>query len=173
MRDLRREKEFSDYVRAQRSRLLRTARLLCAGDEQSAEDLVQTTLTSLFVHWTRVNRADDPVAYGFKALTNAFLDERRRAHRKREVLHGFPVEPTTRSAETTELRHVVLAALAGLPPRQRAVVVLRQWLDLEVATTAELLGCSPGTVKSQQSKALDHLRATLSPELLTERQPHD
>lgn len=86
MRDHRREKEFSDYVRAQRGRI--------------------------FVHWKRVSRADDPVAYGFKTLTNAFLDERRRAHRSREVLTEVRAEPT-RTPGTTELRHVVLAAVGA------------------------------------------------------------
>jgi RNA polymerase sigma factor (sigma-70 family) len=57
----------------------------------------------------------------------------------------------------------VLAALRDLPPRQRAVVVLRHWLDLDVAETARLLSCSTGTVKSQNAKALDHLRAALAP----------
>jgi RNA polymerase sigma factor (sigma-70 family) len=57
----------------------------------------------------------------------------------------------------------VLAALRDLPPRQRAVVVLRHWLDLDVTETARLLSCSTGTVKSQNAKALDHLRAALEP----------
>ena len=78
MRQQTQDAEFSEYVVAQRVRLVRTARLLTAGDHAAAEDLVQTTLTRLYVHWSRVSRADDPVAYGFRALTNCFLDERHR-----------------------------------------------------------------------------------------------
>lgn len=169
MREQDREREFTDYVMTNRPRLLRTARLLVAGDEQAAEDLVQTTLTRLYVHWPRVRRADNPGSYGLKALSNAFLDERRRAHHKRELLADVRPEPSHRD-EGPELRHVVLAALAELPDRQRAVVVLRHWLDLDVATTAGLLGCSTGTVKSQNSKALEHLRKHLDTEVHTERQ---
>ena len=73
-----------------------------------------------------------------------------------------------RSIPTT--RAVVLAALAELPPRQRAVVVLRHWLDLDVRVTATALGCSEGTVKSQNSKALAHLREAL-PDLLERSTP--
>ncbi|MGC4111750.1 MAG: SigE family RNA polymerase sigma factor [Nocardioides sp.] len=169
MRQESRDAEFSEYVAAHRARLVRTARLLTAGDHAAAEDAVQTTLSHLYVHWPRVRRADDPVAYGFRALTNAFLDEQRRAHRRREVLVDRSPDdeqaPAVVQREVdVETRSVVLAALRELAPRQRAVVVLRHFLQYDVGATARALGCSEGTVKSQNAKALGRLR-----ELLGER----
>lgn len=167
MRQDVRDAEFSEYVAAHRVRLVRTARLLTAGDEAAAEDLVQTVLTRLYVKWRRVSGADDPVAYGYRSLTNAFLDERRRAHRRREtptqrLPDGVDEEPDR------ETRQLVLGALDALPPRQRAVVVLRHFLQYDVAATALALGCAEGTVKSQNAKALAHLREALGPALSTE-----
>jgi len=160
MRQQTRDAEFSEYVVAQRVRLVRAARLLTAGDHAAAEDLVQTTLTRLYVHWSRVSRADDPVAYGFRALTNCFLDERHRAHRRREVVTGTSPDVVETPADP-DTRRLVLDALEGLAPRQRAVVVLRHFLQYDVAATAQALGCSEGTVKSQNAKALAHLRVKL------------
>lgn len=160
MRQETRDAEFSEYVAAHRARLVRTARLLTAGDQAQAEDVVQTALTRLYVHWSRVRRADDPVAYGFRALTNTFLDERRRAHRRREVLTDDRPD-TVEPAVDHETRSMVLAALHDLPPRQRAVVVLRHYLQYDVAATAHALGCAEGTVKSQNAKALSTLRKRL------------
>jgi RNA polymerase sigma-70 factor (sigma-E family) len=167
MRESTRDADFSEYVVAHRVRLVRTARLLTAGDDAAAEDLVQTALTRIYVHWARVSRADDRVAYGFRTLTNAFLDERRRAHRRREVVTDAAPEHVASTADA-ETRHLVLEALAQLAPRQRAVVVLRHFLQYDVAATAQALGCSEGTVKSQNAKALATLRELLGTALSTE-----
>jgi len=166
MRQEARDADFSEYVVAHRARLVRAARLLSAGDDAAAEDLVQTALTRIYVHWSRVSRADDPVGYGFRVLTNAFLDERRRAHRRREIATGATPEQVGTTADP-ETRHLVLRALEQLAPRQRAVVVLRHFLQYDVAATAEVLGCAEGTVKSQNAKALAHLRELLGDELQT------
>lgn len=144
---------------------MRTASLLCAGEEAHAEDLVQTTLTKLYLACSRVRRADSPLAYARKSFTHLFIDEARRAHRRRESTSADPAEalpsdPVSAGTDL-ELREVMLAALSSLGPRQRAVVVLRHWLDLDVANTAGILGCSTGTVKSQNARALAHLRAYL------------
>jgi RNA polymerase sigma-70 factor (sigma-E family) len=155
-----RDAEFSEYAAAHRVRLVRTARLLTAGDHAAAEDVVQTALTRLYVHWPRVRRADDPVAYGYRTLTNAFLDERGRAHRRREVVTDESLD-RAEPAVDHETRSLVLDALHQLPPRQRAVVVLRHFLQYDVAATAAALGCSEGTVKSQNAKALGSLRERL------------
>ena len=160
MRQETRDAEFSEYAAAHRVRLVRTARLLTAGNDAEAEDVVQTALTRLYVHWPRVRRADDPVAYGFRALTNAFLDERRRAHRRRELVTDEALDRAQPEPDH-ETRALVLAALRALPPRQRAVVVLRHFLQYDVASTAEVLGCTEGTVKSQNAKALGSLREQL------------
>jgi RNA polymerase sigma-70 factor (sigma-E family) len=164
MRATERDTEFVDFVTAQRTALLRMARLLTAGDGAGAEDLVQTTLTRLYLHWTRVRRAGNPVGYARTSLTHAFVDEQRRAYKRRELTTDVV---TDRSApdDDRELPALVLAALAQLAPRQRAVVVLRHFLDLDVAETARILGCTTGTVKSQNAKALDRLRSVLEPEI--------
>lgn len=160
-----RDSEFVGFTRDHRRDLLRTATLLCAGDEAFAEDLVQTTLTRLYLAWGRVRRADSPLAYARRSLTHVFIDETRRAHRRRETTVADPAgelvaEPVVPGADP-DVRAVVLAALSSLGPRQRAVVVLRHWHDLDVADTAKVLGCSPGTVKSQNARALAHLRTVL------------
>jgi RNA polymerase sigma-70 factor (sigma-E family) len=167
MRQDVRDDEFSQYVVAHRGRLVRTARLLTAGDHGAAEDVVQSALTRLYVHWSRVRRADDPVGYGFRTLTNVFLDERRRAHRRREVVTDDTPDGPEPLGDP-ETRSVVLLALEELAPRQRAVVVLRHFLQYDVAATARVLGCTEGTVKSQNAKALGHLRQLLGEALTTE-----
>ncbi len=165
MRTTDRDQEFTGFVGEQRWRLLRAARLLAAGDEAYAEDLVQTTLTKVYLAWPKVRRADDPLRYAHRMLTNAFIDDTRRAYRRKELSHAEPPDPGLPGAEPADgtVRDVVLAALAGLAPQQRAVVVLRHWLDLDVETTARTLGCTTGTVKSTNSRALAHLRAALTP----------
>jgi RNA polymerase sigma-70 factor (sigma-E family) len=162
MRDSQRDTEFIEFATAQRTALLRMARLLTAGDDAAAEDLVQTTLTRLYVHWPRVRRAGNPVGYARTSLTHAFVDERRRAYTRRETPTDTIAERPTHE-DDQDLAHAVLAALATLAPRQRAVVVLRHFLDLDIVETARVLGCTTGTVKSQNSKALDRLRSTLEP----------
>jgi RNA polymerase sigma-70 factor (sigma-E family) len=161
----RRDEEFVAFTTAHRADLLRTATLLCAGDLATAEDLVQTTLTRLYLSWSKVRAADSRLAYARASLTNAYVDEMRRAHRRRETYPAaLPVAATGPDADDdpdVDLRRAILRALATLGPRQRAVVVLRHWHDLDVDQTARLLGCSPGTVKSQNSRALAHLRDAL------------
>jgi RNA polymerase sigma-70 factor (sigma-E family) len=157
-----RDAEFVAFTTAHRDDLLRTATLLCAGDAATAEDLVQTTLTRLYLSWAKVRAAQSRLAYARASLTNAFIDEMRRAHRRRET---YPAQAPPAGEVTddpdVDLRRAILAALATLGPRQRAVVVLRHWHDLDVDQTARLLGCSPGTVKSQNARALAHLRDAL------------
>jgi len=164
MRAVDRDREFVEFVTAQRTALLRMARLLTAGDNAAAEDLVQTTLTRLYVHWPRVRRAGNPVGYARTSLTHAFVDEQRRAYKRRELSTDVIAESPTYEGDP-DLARSVLAALATLAPRQRAVVVLRHFLDLDIAETARTLGCTPGTVKSQNAKALGHLRTVLAPEI--------
>ena len=165
-RQSQRDAEFVEFVTAQRTALVRMARLLTAGDDAAAEDLVQTTLTRLYVHWPRVRRAGNPVGYARTSLTHAFVDERRRAYSRRETPTDQVADhhrDATAPEDDQDLAHTVLAALATLAPRQRAVVVLRHFLDLDIAETARVLGCTAGTVKSQNAKALERLRTTLEP----------
>ncbi|WP_109509875.1 SigE family RNA polymerase sigma factor [Nocardioides speluncae] len=167
MRATDRDAEFVEFVAEHRPVLMQAARLLTAGDHAQAEDLVQTTLTKLYVQWPKVRRSDNPVGYARRSLTHVFIDEGRRAFRSRERVVAEPPAPDARREEQVaddhELRASVLDALGGLPPRQRAAVVLRHWFDLDVDQTARILNCSTGTVKSQTAKALRHLRASLEP----------
>jgi len=159
-----RDAEFTEFVVAHRQRLLRAAQWLTVGDRAHAEDLVQTALTKAYVAWPKVRRADDPLRYTQRILTNAFVDDTRRAYRGRELpLYETDWDESAVDAPDSSVRTVVLRALAGLAPQQRAVVVLRHWLDYDVATTAATLGCTPGTVKSTNSRALAHLREALAP----------
>jgi RNA polymerase sigma-70 factor (sigma-E family) len=150
--------EFIEFAAGASPRLRRTAFLLC-GNWHTAEDLAQTTLTKMFVSWRRISRRDAVDAYAYRTLVNTYLADRR-GKRAGELLGGWlPERPD--APQTPELRIVMLDALAALPPRARVVVVMRYWADLSVDQTAELLGCSPGNVKSQSARALDKLRAVL------------
>jgi RNA polymerase sigma-70 factor (sigma-E family) len=150
--------EFVEFAEAVAPRLRRTAFLLC-GDWHTAEDLAQTTLAKVFASWRRIRNTDAVSAYAMRTLLNTYLAESRRK-RSGELLTGrLPDRPV--DSPSPELRMAVLAALATLPPKARAVVVLRYWADQSVEQTAALLGCTPGNVKSQSSRALDKLRVLL------------
>ena len=132
------------------------------GDRWLAEDLAQTALASAYASWWRVRRAEDPDAYVRRILINA---SKSRWRRGRVAEHHVepPAEvpdPASDPAATIGERSVLLKALGALPPRQRAVVVLRYWEDLSDAQAAALLGCSASTVRSQAARALAKLRAS-------------
>jgi RNA polymerase sigma-70 factor (sigma-E family) len=149
--------DFEEFARARQRQLYRTAFLLC-GDFDRARDLTQTTLAKLFQHWAKASRADNLDAYARTVLTRTFLAEQRR-HRRDRQAHAQSDVPTGTSH--LALRVTLLNALAELPPKARAVVVLRYWEDLSVETVAALMRCSVGTVKSQCSRSLAKLRADL------------
>jgi RNA polymerase sigma-70 factor (sigma-E family) len=127
------------------------------GDRWAAEDLAQATLARAYVAWRRVSRADDPDAYLRRILVNT-SNRRFRRHRVAEQPGDPPETAVEGPAELVSDRTALLAALRQLPPRQRAVVVLRYWEDLTDAQIAATLGCAPGTVRSQLSRALAKLR---------------
>lgn len=161
-----RDEEFSVFVRARRVELLRSACLLTAGDTHRAEDLVQTALARLYVAWPRVRRSGTQAAYAWRIIVNAHLDEVRQPRWRRERYVPDPPD-SAGPAPAGELPDGVdgdqiRTALAALPPRMRAAIVLRHWLDLSVEETASLLNCSQGTVKSQTAKALARLRELLA-----------
>ncbi|MFI5912247.1 SigE family RNA polymerase sigma factor [Dactylosporangium sp. NPDC051541] len=158
--DSGRDQQFHEFVARRRGALLHTARLLTAGDGHLAEDLVQTALTKLYVSWSAFRRADNPDGYVRRVLVNALTDERRRVWRRFErSVPDLPdrAGPAVAGADDPELA----AALRELPPRMRAAVVFRYVHELDVAQTAEALGVSAGTVKSQTARALSKLRARL------------
>ncbi|MFJ2059592.1 SigE family RNA polymerase sigma factor [Streptomyces sp. NPDC087908] len=141
-------------------RLVRTAQLL-TGDFHEAEDLVQTTLAKVYARWRRIPRGEIDL-YVRRALINNNLS---RIRRKRVVHLLTPVLPeslrhtSAGHAETVEQRTALLAALADLTVRQRAVMVLRYWEDLTEQEIASVLHCSIGTVKTHARRGLAALRA--------------
>jgi RNA polymerase sigma-70 factor (sigma-E family) len=154
------EDAFRAFVVARRPALLRSA-LLLTGDYHLAEDLVQTALSRLALHWSRVAASGAPEAYVRRILFTSHVSWWRRP-RVREVL----ADPPDRSIVDVgvEDRLVLRAALAKLTPKQRAVLVLRYYEDFTEVQVAELLGIGVGTVKSQTRHALGRLRI-LAPEL--------
>jgi RNA polymerase sigma-70 factor (sigma-E family) len=145
---------FEEYVRARQTLLLRTAYLL-TGSHHDAEDLVQLALMKVVPKWGRIK--DDPDAYVRRVLVNENIS-RWRGRRWREVSHAeVPDAAAVEGEDHSDLR----AALQNLAPRQRAVIVLRYFEDLTEAQTAEALGISVGTVKSQARDALTRLRTRL------------
>ena len=158
------EATFEEWVGARTPALVRTAYLL-TGDWQRAEDLLQTALMRCYGRWSRI---DDHEAYVRRTLVTTYAGWRRRRWTG-EVPGPVPDGPDgTDAAAGAEARADALRLLASLPPRQRAVVVLRYYEDMSEAETAALLGVSPGTVKSTAAKALARLRR--SP-LLVEETP--
>jgi RNA polymerase sigma-70 factor (sigma-E family) len=151
---------YEEYVASRWSTLYRTAYLL-TGNHADAEDLAQSALVKTYLAWDKVTEAASPDAYVRRILTNAFISSRRPLRVSRERL----VDRAPDSAVTTDLNEERLTLwphVAALPPKQRAVVVLRYYEDLSEQQIADALGCSPGTVKSNASLALRALRARLT-----------
>jgi RNA polymerase sigma-70 factor (sigma-E family) len=157
-----REAEFTEYVAARLPALRRLALLLCH-DWHGADDLVQGAITKLYLHWGKARASDSVDAYARTILVREFLHERRRGWARRVTLTDQPPEIVAREADRDSSLDVQ-AAIAALPPRQRAVLVLRYHYDLNVDQTANVLGCSAGTVKSQTAKALAALRRAFGTE---------
>jgi RNA polymerase sigma-70 factor (sigma-E family) len=153
------DSEFLAYVNGRVTALRRTAYLLC-GDAHEADDIVQETLTKLYVRWSRRRSVDNLDAYVNTMLVRIFVDGRRRGWWKVALTNRLPDRPGA-AEQPMEERSVVRAALAELPPRQQAVLVLRFLCDQPVREVAEILHCSEGTVKSQTSVGLNQLRKVL------------
>jgi RNA polymerase sigma-70 factor (sigma-E family) len=156
---------FDDFVSANAEPLLRTAYLI-VWDAGEAEDLVQECLLKVARRWPRVREMDQPRAYARRILVNLATDGAHRRAMRRSELEIEPARadgPAEDPLEGLETREELLEALALLTPRQRAVLVLRYFNDLTEAQTAEALGCSPGTVKSNTSRGLARLREVLAP----------
>jgi RNA polymerase sigma-70 factor (sigma-E family) len=152
------ENAYREYVTARMEVMRRTAYLLCR-DWHTADDLVSITIGKLYRHWSRIGEAVALDAYVRKALLRTWLDEKRRPWNRREQLTDELPELPSAAEFAVVSRAQLLDLLDGLPPRRRAAVVLRLYLDLSVEETAEILGCSVGTVKSQTARGLDTLRA--------------
>jgi RNA polymerase sigma-70 factor (sigma-E family) len=152
------EAEFGEFASAQAGQLFRIAYLIC-GDWHEAEDLVQTTLTKLFVAWGRAGRADHVGSYARSVLVNCYLSSRRL--RRQGELPVAEVLDSGISDCDTDLRLTLVAALRRPPPRSRAVVVLRYLEDLSIETVASYLGTTPAAVKSLNTRGIAQLREYL------------
>ncbi len=157
--------EFDEFVAASAESLLRTAHLI-TWDASEAEDLVQECLLKVARRWPRVRRMEQPLAYARRVLINLTFDGAERRSRRRVELDAAAVvldRPERDVLAAIDTREELLDALARLTPRQRAVLVLRYFNDLTETEAAAVLGCSPGTVKSNASRGLARLREVLSP----------
>ena len=156
-----RDREYVEFVEAASASLRRTAFLVC-GDRHTADDVVQDALYKLYLSWPKVQRTGNPFAYVRRMVVNAAHDGGRRPWRREVSIAELPerVDRDDFVAGHAD-RSEVLEALRGLGPRQRACVVLRYYEDLSVEQTAEILGCSQGTVKSQAARGLDTLRQAI------------
>ena len=150
---------YDEFVAARWTALYRTAYLLTAS-HADAEDLAQTALVKTYLAWPKVLAADSPDAYVRRILTNVFLSGRRPLRVVKEQLTDQPPEVGTASLENHD-RLALWPHISALPPKQRAVIVLRYYEDLSEQQIADTLGCSPGTVKSTASDALRSLRSRI------------
>jgi RNA polymerase sigma-70 factor (sigma-E family) len=148
--------EFSEYVAARRTQLMRSAVLLGC-PTADAEDLVQSTLTKAYRSWPRVARADQPDAYVYRILTNTLRDTRSRRWTDEVPTEVLPTAAAEDPDPTTGL--AVRRALAAMTREHREVLVLRFYADLSEADTAAALGIPAGTAKSRTARALAALAA--------------
>jgi RNA polymerase sigma-70 factor (sigma-E family) len=146
-----------EFVAARGQALHRVAYLL-TGDWGLAEDLLQTSLARAYPRWSRIER-ENPEAYVRQVMVNTWCSWWRRRWRGEVPTATLPDPPAPDCYADADRKEAVRTALAGLPRRQRAVVVLRYHQDLPEHQVAQILGISTGTVKSQAAKALAKLRA--------------
>jgi RNA polymerase sigma-70 factor (sigma-E family) len=161
------EVTFQEFAETNAAVLRRSAYLLC-GDWHTADDLVQLMLIKLYRVWPRIKGRHQPVSYARKTLLRCWLNEQRRPWRRVERRDGELPEATDPASgpaaqfDAAGLRAELFSLLDALPPRQRAVLVLRFFDALSVGETARALGCSEGTVKSQTSRGLAVMRSRLT-----------
>ncbi|MEV6731405.1 MULTISPECIES: SigE family RNA polymerase sigma factor [unclassified Streptomyces] len=164
------EGEYLEFVTARAKALYRSAYVLAAGDTHLAEDLVQEVFSRVYVHWNRVAGADSPAAYAQTVLVRTFLSLRRRRSTGERPIANMP-DSAASSGPDAALRLTLLDALGQLPPRDRAVLLLRYWEDRSIEETAQMLKLSSSAVRSQGTRALGKLRALLG-DSLSDLVPH-
>ncbi|WP_320783903.1 SigE family RNA polymerase sigma factor [Streptomyces sp. CRN 30] len=155
---------YAEFASARAGQLYRSACLLTAGDTHLAEDLVQETLGRLYVRWGRMARIDNPAGYAQTVLTRAFLTHQRRRSSGERATDVLPELPGTGDGDAP-LRLTLLDALSRLPPKDRAVIVLRYWEDRSVEETADVMNVSSAAVRTRCVRALGRLRELLGEDL--------
>ncbi|MFD7692995.1 SigE family RNA polymerase sigma factor [Streptomyces sp. NPDC059374] len=158
--------EYARFAAARAGHLYRSACLLTAGDTHLAEDLVQEALGRIYVRWGRISRVDNPAAYAQTVLTRVFLAHQRRRSSTERATDTIPDRAAADGGHgDLPLRLTLLQALARLPVKDRAVVVLRYWEDRSVEETADVMNASSAAVRTRCTRALGRLRELLGEEL--------
>ncbi|MGW0828228.1 SigE family RNA polymerase sigma factor [Streptomyces sp. NPDC002845] len=155
---------YQEFAAARAGHLYRSACLLTGGDTHLAEDLVQEALGRMYVRWGRVSRAENPAGYAQTVLTRTFLAHQRRLSSTERATDVLPDRPAPYGSDTS-LRLTLLQALAQLPAKDRAVVVLRYWEDRSVEETADAMNASSAAVRTRCVRALGRLRDLLGESL--------
>jgi RNA polymerase sigma-70 factor (sigma-E family) len=145
-----------DRLVAERGSALLGAAVLLTGSQAAGEDLLQAALERLMRSWGRVR--EDRERYLRRTMYHLAIDQWRRRRRRPEAFIDYEPPGRPDATDAVDLRDALSRALAQLPPRQRAVLVMRYWEQLSEAEVAEMLGCSVGTVKSTASRGLSRLR---------------
>jgi RNA polymerase sigma-70 factor (sigma-E family) len=158
--DAETEAGFRQFVLARSPALLGTAFLL-TGDRGAAEDLLQIALLKLYRQWPRLRDTENPEAYMRRVMANQRISWWRRRRVPEDAVDPPPDRPSSDATAGIDQRIELWQALHRLPPRTRAILVLRYWEDLSEVETARVLGCSVGSVKSQASRGLRRLREVL------------
>ncbi len=154
------DESYRQFAMSRSPALYRSACLMTSGDTHLAEDLVQETLSRMYTVWSRKRCIDNPDAYAKTVLVRAYLTHRRRRSSGEQPAPWLPERPADDRGDSS-LRITLLQALAGLPRKDRAVLVLRFWEDLSIEETAEAMRTSSSAVRSRTSRALAKLRTQL------------
>jgi RNA polymerase sigma-70 factor (sigma-E family) len=157
--------EYAEFAAVRAGHLYRSACLLTAGDTHLAEDLVQETLGRLYVSWRRVARVENPAGYAQTVLMRTFLTHQRRRSSTERAMDVLPDRPDDGAGRDMPLRLTLLEALARLPAKDRAVVVLRYWEDRSVEETAQVMNVSSAAVRTRCVRALGRLRELLGEDI--------
>lgn len=165
MAPARRDTEaFSDFVSARSAALFRVGYLML-GDHQLAQDLVQESLAKTYVAWPRLHEVANAEAYTRRVMATTAVSWRRRRSFHERLAERLPEIEGEDLAAGVAVHDALWHHLLALPPRQRVAIVLRHYLDLSEAQTAESMGCSVGAVKSSVSTGLRTLRRRIGPDL--------
>ncbi|GAB3547368.1 RNA polymerase sigma-70 factor (sigma-E family) [Actinopolyspora lacussalsi] len=162
----REEQEFAEYFAARREAVRRMAYMMC-GDWHRADDLTQNAFIAVHRRWRKIRDKEALDAYVRRTLTRAVIDDSRRPWRRERAVDELPEHSADRvdMDDSVVTRRTLLAGLRLVPPKQRAVLVLRYLEGLDVAGVAEVMKCSEGNVKSQTARGLEALRAALGDSL--------